>query len=284
MINRRKVGWRTGLIGLVINLLLFAGKIVVGFLSGSVAILADAFNSLADAAGAIITMVGFAVSGWRKGKKYPFGYGRIEYVAGMIISMIIMFTAIVIGQASIERFFNSVEIETNWIFVAIPAVSVVIKIGFAVYIRAVNKKVQSGVLTVFGRDSLFDALATTVAILPLLLVGVTDFPVDAVVGSALAVFILFSGLLSFYQNAKPILGVAIKQQLKAKITAEILKYNSFAKVKNMNLHDYGPEKIVGTIEVEISERHKKQAYADLLSVQRVLKRVFGLDATIFWRA
>ncbi|MCL2085727.1 cation diffusion facilitator family transporter [Candidatus Saccharibacteria bacterium] len=281
-INRRKNALTSSILGVATNLILFVGKILIGLASGSIAVLVDAFNSLSDAASAFIAMVGFSVSGRRKTKKYPFGYGRIEYISGMIISMIIMFTAIVIGQASFERIINPISVEFSWIFIIVLIVSILIKLGLFIYFKKINKSVQSGVLTALARDSFFDALATVIALLPLIFSHI-DFPIDGVAGLALSVFILISGLISFIHNAEPVLGLAFKQSQESRIRHEILKYDSFARVRSMQLHNYGVDNTVGTIEVELSPKHRRKAEADLIAARSSLRRLYNLNATIFWR-
>lgn len=281
-INRRRSGFGVGLLELVINLALFVAKMASGLLSGSIAILVDAFNNLGDAAGAIIAMVGFSTAAERKSSRYPYGYGRIEYVAGMVISLMIMFTALVVGQASFERLMNPTTVEFSWFFIAVPIASVLLKFGSFIYVRVINRKIQSRILAAFAGDSLFDTFMSSLTIAPLVFIDV-DFPVDAVTAIALSVFLLISGLVSFVQNTEPMMGPAFKSSLRARIRQEVLRYGSFMRVRNMELHDYGAGRIVGTIEVELSPNQKRKAEADLVSAERSLRQQFGLEATIFWR-
>jgi cation diffusion facilitator family transporter len=281
-INRRSAGLGSSIVGLVANLILFVAKIVVGLMSGSVAVLVDAFSSLADSAGSFVGIVGFSVSGNKKTKRYPFGYGRIEYIAGMVISMIIMFTAIVIGQASFDRLMNPVPIEFSWVFVFALVASILAKTGLFVYFKRINKNVGSGILVALARDSFFDALTTIVALLPIIFHFV-DFPVDGVAGLALSAFVLISGIVTFVHNAEPILGASFDRPLEAQIRREILSHDSFTRIRSMKLHNYGVDNIVGTVEVKLDPRRRRQAEADLLAVRRTLRNKYNVDATIFWR-
>ena len=280
---RQKIGFRAGVVGVGTNLMLFGGKFVMGMISGSVAVMTDSFNNLIDLVSSIVTMVGFRMSAKRGDAMHPHGHGRMEYVAGFVISMLIVATAVTFGQLAISRIINPVDVETSVVLFGILSVSILGKLGLAVYFRLVNEKIDSATLIASAKDSLSDALITSVTVIALLVAPVTSIPVDGIAGLAVAVFILVAGLTSFFENVSLLLGENVDTKISKKIRRIVLSKDAFAKVQLIEMHDYGPESRKVIVKVVL----KKGVVAgkvevDLMNAKTELKDKLDVDATIYW--
>ena len=180
---REGYGKLSGIVGVVLNLLLFAGKFIAGILSGAISITADAFNNLTDAGSSIVTFIGFKLSSKPTDRDHPFGHGRMEYVSGFIVSMIIFLVGFELIKSSVEKLINPTEIVFSYLAVIILGVSVLVKLYMYIYNRNIAKKINSVSVKATAKDSLNDCIATFVVALCFVLYKLTGFNADGIAGN-----------------------------------------------------------------------------------------------------
>ena len=187
---RRKYGEICSLFSVFLNLLLFVGKWIIGFLSSSIAIISDAFNNLSDASSSVISVVGFHLSGKKPDSKHPFGYGRFEYISALIVSMLILFMGFSLAKSSVTRILHPQKVEVSIVLLVLLGASVLVKLYMGIYYRIYAKRINSGTLAAAGMDSFMDIVSTLVVLVSGIVGKVVDFNVDGYVGLAVSVFIL----------------------------------------------------------------------------------------------
>ena len=191
---REKFGVLSGAVGLACNLFLFALKLIIGLLTGSISIAADAFNNLSDGLSCLISIVGFKVSGKEPDAKHPFGYGRTEYIAGLIVSFIIILVGFEFFKTSLDRILHPAAVAFSAVLMGILAVSMLVKLWMGAFNVNIGRRIDSPVLMAAGQDSRNDVVTTAVVVLGMVAGRFTTLPVDGYVGVAVAAFILWSGI------------------------------------------------------------------------------------------
>ena len=190
----KKFGVLSGAVGLACNLFLFALKLIIGLLTGSISIAADAFNNLSDGLSCLISIVGFKVSGKEPDAKHPFGYGRTEYIAGLIVSFIIILVGFEFFKTSLDRILHPAAVAFSAVLMGILAVSMLVKLWMGAFNVNIGRRIDSPVLMAAGQDSRNDVITTAVVVLGMVAGRFTTLPVDGYVGVAVAAFILWSGI------------------------------------------------------------------------------------------
>ena len=282
--TRRQVrGLKVGLVGLVGNLVLFGVKIVVGWLSGSIAVVVDSVNNFLDSASSVITVLGFRFAARKGDRGHPHGHGRVEYIAAFVISIIIIVTAILLGAASVGRIISPVVVESSTVFVVVMGLAVVGKGLLALFYILENRKIQSEMLTAAGRDAVSDILATSVTLVALVLAPLTEFPVDGVAGLTMSVFILWLGGKSFGTNFSLLIGRSADRKTMMGIRKIVLSCEAFAEIESLDFHDYGPESREALVKVRLApgvSKYKIERDIDL--VQQEMLSVYSAMAVIYW--
>ena len=204
---RREYGMLCGLVGIFLNILLFLGKFFAGTISKSIAITADAFNNLSDAASSVVTLVGFKLAGAKPDSEHPFGHGRIEYVSGLVVSAAILLMAYELLRDSIAKILNPEETEFSALIVVILAVSILVKLYMYYYNSSVAKKIDSAAMKATATDSLSDTCATAVVLVATVVGHFTGLAIDGYCGALVGLFILYAGIRSAKETLDPLLGL-----------------------------------------------------------------------------
>ena len=237
--------------GIATNLLLCALKLLAGWVSGSVAILADAVNNLTDSGSSIIMLVGFKLAGKPADEKHPFGHARIEYLSGVIVSFIVLFLGLELGMTSIEKILSPEPADFNALTLLILGVSILIKLWQCFFYRSVGKTIDSQTVYATSSDSRNDAIATGVVLLGALLTRLTQVNLDGVLGLAVAVFIVVSGVKLIMETGDPLLGVAPDQELVRSIYQKILSYDGIIGIHDLTVHNYGVGRCFASVHCEV---------------------------------
>lgn len=203
---RRAYGMLCSIVGIALNVFLFAGKYLAGVISGSIAITADAFNNLSDAGSSFISLVGFKFSGMKADADHPFGHGRIEYVSGFGVSMVIILMGVELFKTSIEKIFHPEPVETGALAVGILVASICVKGYMCFYNRTVGKKIQSETMKATAMDSMSDSIATTAVLISMAVAHVTGISIDGWCGCLVACFVLYAGFGAAKDTLNPLLG------------------------------------------------------------------------------
>ena len=249
--TRRKYGLLCGACGIFLNLLLFALKIFVGTLTGSVAVTADAVNNISDAGSSVVTMVGFRLAGKKPDPEHPFGHGRIEYISGLIVAMLIFVMGFELLSSSVDAITDPKPTELSVASVVILAISVVIKLYMFFYNRAVGNKIGSAAMVATASDSIGDAIATLAVLISLAVMHFTDWMIDGYIGILVACFILFAGYRAAKETIEPLLGMRPEKELVDELESLILSHKPLIGVHDLILHDYGPGRRYLSLHAEV---------------------------------
>ncbi len=248
---RNQYGYVAGVVGIISNLLLFLVKLFIGFFSGSIAVMADAFNNFSDMASSIITIVGFKLASRPADKDHPFGHGRSEYISAMIVAFMVMFVGVQFIQSSVNRILNPEPIIFEWLPFIILVLSVFVKVWLSIFNRQLGQKINSAALKATATDALGDVITSSVVLFSFLLSRITDIPIDGFVGVLVAFAILFAGYNLVKETISPLLGEAPDPELVKKIEEHVLSYEHVIGVHDLIVHNYGVHKVMATIHAEI---------------------------------
>ena len=248
---RRAYGVLCGGFGIFLNILLFGSKFFAGVLTGSVAITADAFNNLSDAGSSLITLAGFKFAGMKPDSEHPFGHGRSEYVAGMIVAILIILMGFELARSSFEKIWNPEPVETGMLAVVILLASILVKIYMAIYNYTISKKIQSTAMRATAIDSLSDSVATTVVLIAMVIMQITGINVDGYCGLVVALFILWAGYQAAKDTMSPLLGVKPDADFISQIEDIVHRHDMVVGIHDLIVHDYGPGRAMISLHVEV---------------------------------
>ncbi len=278
---RQAYGQLCGAVGIGLNLLLFAGKLFAGTISGSIAITADAFNNLSDAGSSVVTLLGFRLAGRKPDPEHPFGHGRMEYISGLAVAGLILLMGVELGKSSLKKILSPEEIVSSPLVLAILAVSVAVKLYMFYYNRSIGRKIKSAAMSATATDSLSDAVSTTAVLIATLVGQFTGLNIDGWVGLLVALFILFSAYKAAKETLSPLLGQTPDPEFVDRIEQIVLSYPEVLNIHDLIVHDYGPGRVMISLHAEVS------ADGDLLQLHDVidnaehrLKKELGCMAVI----
>lgn len=278
---RRAYGTLCSVYGIFLNVLLFAGKYFAGAVSGSVAIVADAFNNLSDAGSSIISLLGFAIAGKKPDLDHPFGHGRAEYLAGLLLSALIVAMGVELGKSSIEKIIHPEPVEAGLLPAVILLASIAVKFYMSRYNKAVGRKISSPSMEATATDSLSDSIATTVVLLSM---GVSYFfhvNVDGWAGLLVAAFIIFAGYNALRDTLSPLLGKAPDPELVKEIEETALAHPEIVGIHDLIIHDYGPGRGFVSLHAEVNGKGEIFRLHDAVDqAEREIREKFGILATI----
>lgn len=248
---RTKLGYFAGIIGIVVNLALFLIKLLVGIFSGSISIMADAFNNLSDAASSIITIVGIKLSNMPPDKEHPFGHGRLEYISALIVAFMVMLVGFQFVKSSFQRIINPEPIIFEWIPFILLLISIIFKIWLSRFNKSIGDKIDSSALKASSLDALGDVFTTSVVVVSFFISRFTTFPLDGYIGIIVALFILYSGFSLVRETMNPLIGSAPDENLVSSINTGVLSYEYVTGVHDLIIHNYGPGRCMASIHAEI---------------------------------
>ena len=281
--TRRAYGVLCGAVGILLNILLFAGKFIAGSLAKSVAVTADAFNNLADAGSSVITMIGFRLAGQKPDKEHPFGHGRFEYIAGLLVSAAIILMGVELLKTSVEKIIAPQAVEFSVLTAVILVFSVAVKIYMAVYNGSLGKKLASPALAAAAKDSLSDSIATAVVLVSSAVGHFLRINIDGWCGAAVAVFVLRAGIMSVRDTLAPLLGTEPDPEFVKRINDIVLSYPEISAIHDLIIHDYGPGRQMISLHAEMPAESGSDIFKlhDIVdNAERRLRQELGCDATI----
>lgn len=279
--KRRVYGTLGAVVGIFLNICLFAGKYLAGFLSGSIAIMADAFNNLSDAGSSFISLIGFVFSGKKPDLDHPFGHGRIEYLAGLGVSFLILLMGVELAKNSVQKILHPVSVQISTLSIAVLSASILVKLYMAYYNHAIGKKIRSATMAATATDSLSDAAATTVVLLAMLFLAVTGINIDGYCGILVAVFILAAGIGAAKETVSPLLGQAPDPEFVKEIKELVMQHEEVLGIHDMAVHDYGPGRVMVSLHAEVSGDGNIYELHDLIDrIERELKEKLHCETVI----
>lgn len=248
---RDDYGKLAGIVGIVSNGLLCAMKIAIGFISGSIAIIADGINNLADASSSVITLVGFKLASMPEDEEHPYGHARIEYLAGTAVSIIIIMVGVELGKSSFDKILHPSPLDFSPAVVIVLLIAIAVKIWQALFNIAAGKKIDSLALIATGTDSRNDVISTSVVLAGVLVGHFAGVQIDGYLGMAVALFILWSGITLVKETVSPLLGEAPDPDLVRDIEAKASSFEGVLGTHDLVVHNYGPGKIFASIHIEV---------------------------------
>jgi len=278
---RRKYGVLCGGVGIGLNLLLFLAKFFAGTISGSIAITADAFNNLSDAGSSLVTIVGFKLAGQKPDPSHPFGHGRMEYLSGLAVSVLILLMGFELLQSSVDKIRAPEPIEFSWLSVVILLLGIAGKLYMSYYNRAVGNKINSAAMKATAADSLSDSVSTAAVLAATLIAHFFSVNIDGWVGLAVAGFILFAGIKAAKETIDPLLGQAPDPELVAEVEKTVLSFPPIQSIHDMIVHDYGPGRLMISLHAEVPADGDLLEMHDTIDlVEQTLRENFHCDAVI----
>lgn len=255
-----------GVLGIICNTFLFALKLIIGTLMGSLAITSDAFNNLSDMGSSLVTIIGAKMSNRRPDKEHPFGHGRIEYVSALIVSFIIMLVGFELLRGSFDKILHPELTQFRLGLTVILMLSVLVKVWMFLYNRYIGRKIQSGVMLAASSDSLNDVIATSAVILSTIIGQLFHWPVDGYISFAVALLVLYTGFGIAKDTVTLLLGKAPDPELTKKIEDMVLSYDGIVGAHDLIIHDYGPGRTIATVHAEVPDD------VDVVKIHEVIDR------------
>lgn len=269
------------IVGIALNVLLFAGKYLAGILSGSIAIKADAINNLSDAGSSVITLVGFKFSGMKPDKDHPFGHGRFEYVSGLVVAMLIILMGVELLKTAVGKILHPEPVETGVLPVMILLVSICVKLYMFLYNRSIGKKIESEAMKATATDSLSDSVATSAVLISMLASHFTDIQIDGWCGGVVALMVLFAGYNAAKDTLNPLLGEPPSREFVKEIREIVMSHSEIIGIHDLVVHDYGPGRRMISLHGEIPADGDIIALHDLIDhIEKELQEKLGCEAVI----
>ena len=278
---RSAYGYLCGIVGIVKNILLFGGKFIAGFLSGSVAVTADAFNNLSDAGSSVISLIGVRLASQKPDPHHPFGPGRFEYIASLIISMVIIMMGFELGKDSVIKIINPAEVEYSALTFWVLGISILAKFYMFIYNRSIGKKIDSSTLKATATDSISDTVSTLAVLVSAILTVKFGILIDGWVGLAVAGFIMFAGISSAKETIDSLLGTPPDEEFCKSVEDIVLSHDGMIGIHDMIVHNYGPGRVFISLHAEVpSDGNFVDIHDTIDNIEHDIMRETGCLATI----
>ena len=252
--SRGAVGKLSGTVGIVANLLLFAGKLAVGTLAGSLSVTADAMNNLSDASSSIVTLMGFKLAEKPADEEHPYGHARFEYLSGLAVAALILIIGFDLAKSSVMKIISPEPVAFTWVTAAVLVLSICGKLWLSLFNGRLARLIDSTALEATAQDSRNDCIATGAVLLAALVEHFTSLQIDGYVGLGVAVFILYSGVMLGKETVSPLLGENASPELRELIVDYVRSQEKVLGYHDLMVHDYGPGQRFATLHVEMSNR------------------------------
>jgi len=278
---RSAYGKLSGAVGIAVNLVLCAAKFLVGLLTGSITVTADAVNNLSDAGSSIITLFGFKLSEKPADKEHPYGHGRIEYISALTVSIFVIIMGVELLKSSVEKIRTPEAVEFSLTAVAVLAVSILGKLWLAFFNWKLGKKINSTATKAVVTDSLSDTASTLVALISLIVSHKTGFNCDGYFGAAVSLLILWSGVSLVKETLAPLLGQPPEKEFYEQIKKEIMSYEGIVGVHDLIIHDYGPSRLFASAHAEVpADVDIMQSHDTIDLIEHEIQKKYGMLISI----
>lgn len=278
---RLRFGKLAGAVGIATNLILCVVKVIIGLISGSIAIIADGVNNLSDTSSSLITLIGFRLSSQPEDEAHPYGHARMEYLAGLIVSVLIIVVGVFLLQSSIDKIINPVDIVVDYVTLVVLALSMVVKLWQTFFNLKVGKIINSVTLIATATDSRNDVITTGVILAGVAIVRFTGIQLDGWLGCFVALFIIWSGIQLIRQTSSPLLGEAPDQHLIDEIVRITHSNPNVLGIHDLAVHNYGPGKIFASIHIEVdADGDLMQSHDMIDNIEFEIRRVLNIHCVV----
>ena len=280
---RARIGKLSGAVGIICNCLLAAGKLIVGHMTSSMSITADGLNNLSDGASSIVTLLGFKLAEKPADRKHPYGHARIEYIAGLTVAVMILFIGLELGKSSVQKFINPEPIEFSFTAVWVLCASILVKLFMMLFNLKMGRRINSNTLLATAADSRNDVMTTSAVLAASIVEHFYDVRIDGVMGIAVSLFILYSGVKLAGETMSPLLGEGANPELQKQITDYINGCPMVLGCHDLMVHDYGPGRRYASIHVEIDKNEDPMAcHARIDRMERECLKNYGTHLVIHY--
>lgn len=248
---RTRYGMLASVVGIFCNVLLFSVKLTIGLILSSLAVTADAFNNLSDTASSIISFIGVKMAGKPADAEHPFGHGRIEYIAALIVSFLVIEVGFTFFKSSISKILHPEEISFDLVPFVILILSILVKLWMAFFNNKLGKRIDSKVMLATAADSLGDVITTSATVLSIIICHFTSINVDAIAGLIVSAIVIWSGISIAKDTLEPLIGERVPAELYQKITDIVESYDGIVGTHDLIVHNYGPNRSMATIHAEV---------------------------------
>lgn len=278
---RTSYGVLTSIVGVVCNIILFLLKLGIGMVINSISVMADAFNNLSDAASSIISFFGVKLANRPADKEHPFGHGRYEYIAALVVAFLVLQVGMTFMKNSIQKIIKPELIQTSWILVGILCISVLIKVWLALFNRNLGNRIQSSVMKAASTDAFGDIAITIATICSIVIAKVWNLQIDGFMGVVVSIFVLIAGIKIVKETLEPLLGQAASPELYKEITEYVEGYDGILGSHDLIVHNYGPSHTMATIHAEVSkDAGMEDAHEIIDRIERDVLRNLGIFLVI----
>lgn len=258
------IGKLAGTTGIVCNSLLFLSKLIVGLLSGSVSVVADAVNNLSDASSSVVTLLGFRMAQQPADREHPYGHARYEYLSGLAVAAMVLLIGAELVKSSVSKIFHPVSVDFTAVGIGVMLCSIAVKAWMSVFFRSLGRRIGSATLRATGVDSRNDVVASTAVLLGCLVERFLNVNIDGYVGLAVAVFILYSGWNIARDTVSPLLGRGADKELEERISTLVLSHEKILGIHDLLVHDYGPGQCFASVHAELSAQEDPLVCHDII--------------------
>lgn len=280
---RARIGKLSGAVGIICNCLLAAGKLIVGHMTSSMSITADGLNNLSDGASSVVTLLGFKLAEKPADRKHPYGHARIEYITGLTVAVMILFIGLELGKSSVEKLINPEPIEFSFTAVWVLCASILVKLFMMLFNLKMGRRINSNALLATAADSRNDVMTTSAVLAASIVEHFYDVRIDGVMGIAVSLFILYSGIKLAGETMSPLLGEGANSELQKQITDYINGCPMVLGCHDLMVHDYGPGRRYASIHVEIDKNEDPMAcHARIDRMERECLKNYGTHLVIHY--
>lgn len=279
---RRGWGTMVSIVGIIMNILLFAGKFIVGTLFGAISISADAVNNLSDAGSQFISLISFRLAAKPADRKHPFGYARIEYISSMIVSFLIIHIGFDLLKDSADKIIHPGEMtEFSWVSVAVLGISILVKICLAFFNKSVGRRIGSAVMEATAADSLSDVISTSAVLVSQIILLMSGFDPDAYLGVLVSLLIMWTGIGIMRTTMDSLLGEAPDPEMVEEVLALVRSHPEVLGIHDLMAHNYGPGFMIISLHVEVDGSVDVFISHDTIDeIEKEIKDKLGYVATI----
>ncbi|MBQ8893458.1 MAG: cation transporter [Clostridia bacterium] len=278
---RARYGAVAGAVGICTNLLLAAVKILMGALFGAISIVADGINNLTDSFSSVVTLVGFKISAQKADAEHPYGHGRMEYVSALIVSMVMVAVGVTLARESFPKILAPQALAVSWPVWLALVLSVLVKLWQGLFYRKMGKAIGSDALRANFRDSINDVISTAAVLVSLLITPLIGYNTDGLMGVAVALFIMYSGIVLMKETIRPLLGEGADEALAESIKNSVMRYEGVVGVHDLEVHNYGPGRMFASVHAEVPAEQNVLESHDLIdNIERELRQEMGIHLTI----
>lgn len=274
---RTRYGMLASVVGIFCNVLLFSVKLAIGLILSSLAVTADAFNNLSDAASSIISFVGVKMAGKPADAEHPFGHGRIEYIAALIVSFLVIEVGFTFFKSAISKIMHPEEITFDPVPFIILILSILVKLWMAFFNNKLGKRIDSKVMLATAADSLGDVITTSATVISIVICHFTSINVDAIAGLIVSGIVIWSGVSIAKDTLEPLIGQRVPSELYQKITDMVESYEGIVGAHDLIVHNYGPNRSMATIHAEVPNDVSIEASHEIIDrIERDAKKELNI--------